>query len=98
MEIKNSVEDGMMTVEIVGAINYEGAKVLKRFLDGAYDEVNQMLINMAQVDYVSSAGMRVILEAELAMKKKKGLVLTNINELVMNAIEVAGFDQFLNIQ
>lgn len=98
MEIKNSVEDGVMTVEIVGAINYEGAKVLKKFLDEVYAEVDQMKIDMAQADYVSSAGMRVILEAELALKKKKGLVLVNVNELVMNAMQVAGFDQFLNIQ
>lgn len=98
MQINKSVEAEAMTVEIVGAINYEGAKELKQFFDSVYDEVIQMTIDMSQADYVSSAGMRVILEAELAMKNKAGLILINVNQMVMEAMHIAGFDKFLNIK
>lgn len=98
MQITNSVTDGIMTIGIVGTLNYDGANDLKQFLSGVYSQVSGMIIDMAEMEYVSSAGMRVILEAELQMKKKQGLEIINVNDIVMDALHLSGFDKFLKIR
>lgn len=98
MQINHTVDNDIMTVTIEGAINYDGANDLKQFLDGVYSTVAGMVIDMTKADYVSSAGMRVILEAELQMKKRAGLTLVGVNDLIKDAFHMSGFDRFLNIK
>ncbi len=58
----------------------------------------QLLMDFAQVDYLSSAGMRVLLSAAKKLKVKGGKCLfCAINEDVMEMIKMAGFEQILNI-
>ena len=89
----------------------EGELVLEGRLDtltapGAEEVFNQMaerfekiVLNMAGMEYVSSAGLRTLKRLHMAMKKKNGsLVLTNVRKMVMEVFEMTGFAGLLNFE
>ena len=89
----------------------EGELVLEGRLDTltgpeAEEDFNQMaerfekiVLNMAGVEYVSSAGLRTLKRLHMAMKKKNGsLVLTNVRKMVMEVFEMTGFAGLLNFE
>ena len=89
----------------------EGELVLEGLLDTltapeAEEVFNQMaerfekiVLNMAGVEYVSSAGLRTLKRLHMAMKKKNGnLVLTNVRKMVMEVFEMTGFAGLLNFE
>lgn len=59
---------------------------------------NSLTLDMAGVEYVSSAALRAILNANDMMEKKGGLKLININQKVMEILRITGFTNYLNIQ
>lgn len=68
------------------------------FLDvaGKFDRV---VLNMAKLEYISSAGLRVLKRIHMAMKKKQGeLVLKNVNKMVMEVFEMTGFVGLLKFE
>lgn len=87
---------------------------LKIVLEGRLDtmtapeleaEINQSLANtetltldFSKLDYISSAGLRVLLSAHKAMSSKGGMKVTNVNEIVREVFEVTGFADILTIE
>lgn len=60
---------------------------------------DRIVLNMAQMDYVSSAGLRVIKRMHMAMRKKGGeLVLKNVGKMVMEVFEITGFAGLLKFE
>lgn len=56
-----------------------------------------VILNMGQLEYVSSAGLRIIKVLHMAMRKKQGkLILKNVNKMVMEVFEMTGFAGLLN--
>ncbi|MDD6207619.1 MAG: STAS domain-containing protein [Clostridiales bacterium] len=63
------------------------------------ERFDRVILNMEQLDYISSAGLRVIKILHMAMKKKDGeLVLSNVNKMVMEVFELVGFAGLLKFQ
>ena len=62
-------------------------------------DATELVVNMAQLEYVSSAGLRALLAAHKAMTKRGGsMVVTNVGEVVSEVFEVTGFSDILTIQ
>ena len=55
-------------------------------------------IDLQETDYISSAGLRVLLAAQKSMKKQGSMVVTNVNEVIHEIFEVTGFLDILTIQ
>ncbi len=63
------------------------------------DRYGTLILNMEQLDYLSSAGLRILKKAHVAMKKKGGeLILTNVNDMIQEVFEMTGFAGILTIQ
>ncbi len=97
MIINSNKEGETLTISLQGIFDYAAASEFKEYTKGGYMGVWDLVIDMAELSYISSAGMRVLLESELIMKKRGGMKLINVNEDVMGVIKMAGFDRFLNI-
>ena len=67
---------------------------LKKLLDGA----ETLTFDFSSLDYISSAGLRVLLSAHKAMSAKGGLKITNVNEVVSEVFDVTGFSDILTIE
>ncbi len=69
----------------------------KAFLDAA-ERFNTLTLNMEGLEYLSSAGLRAIKRAHVALRRKGGtLTIKNVNETVMEVLEITGFAEMLNL-
>ena len=99
MTVKKEKADGTLTVSVEGAIDVKTAPELKESLNGELEDVNLVIFDLKDTVYTSSAGLRVILGAYQTMTKKGGrMILKNVNEVFYNALQSAGFTQFLEIE
>ena len=67
---------------------------LKRSLDG----VESLTIDFSKLDYISSAGLRVLLSAHKVMSSKGGMKITHVNEIIREVFDVTGFADILTIE
>ena len=95
MEIIKTVNNDELVVSLNGRLDTTTAPELESFLSENLSGVNALTIDCQNLNYVSSAGLRVILGAQ---KKIKGLVLTNVQPLVMEVFEITGFVDILTIK
>ena len=99
MTVKKEKKDGVLTVFVDGSIDVKTAPELKELLSGELEDVTQVIFDLADTAYTSSAGLRVILGTFQDMKKKGGgMKLRHVNEVFYDALKAAGFTQFLEIE
>jgi anti-sigma B factor antagonist len=74
------------------------APALEAELNQALNGVESLILDFGKLDYISSAGLRVLLAAHKAMSGKGGLKVTNVNEIVREVFDVTGFADILTIE
>jgi anti-anti-sigma factor len=99
MEISQNEEKGIVTIAIKGRLDAdssaEAESVVKDALGG---ETNRLLFNLGELEYLSSAGLRVLLSAAKEMRRRDGkIVLCALNEFVKEIFEVSGFQSLIPI-
>jgi anti-anti-sigma factor len=99
MEITQKEENGIVAIVIKGRLDAdsspEAEKVVKEALEG---QTNQVLFNLSALEYLSSAGLRVLLGAAKEMRRREGkIVLCSLNEFVKEIFEVSGFQSLIPI-
>lgn len=99
MEVKFNKQDSSLTVAISGNIDTVTAPELDSKLQENISDVKDLVLDFAAVDYISSAGLRVILMANQQMEDVDGnLTIKNVNEDVRDVFEMTGFDSLLNLE
>ena len=88
----------MFTVAIEGRLDTTTAPQLEKFLSENSKGIKDMVIDMAKLEYISSAGLRVILGAHKKMSKIGSLKLINVCDEVMEVFEMTGFTDILDIE
>ena len=92
----NRCLNAVLTLE--GRLDTTTASQLEEAMGAAAAEADGITLDMAALEYVSSAGLRVLLKAEKALKEKGGgLTLRAPSEGVMEVLRITGFDTLLNI-
>ena len=66
-----------------------------KFLDNG---VTVLTLDFAELEYISSAGLRVLLAAQKVMNKQGGMVIRHVNETIMEVFEITGFSEVLTIE
>jgi anti-sigma B factor antagonist len=99
MEITQKEEKGVISISIKGRLDADSApeaeKVVKEALAGP---TNRVLFNLGDLEYLSSAGLRVLLSATKEMRRRDGkIVLCSLNEFVKEIFEVSGFQSLIPI-
>lgn len=98
MKIEHFEKDGIIEIKPYGVLSYHGAAELSEFIKNNSKGIKKMIIDLAEVDYSSSAGIRTLMEAELNMHKLGGLELYNVNDTIMNVFKMTGLDSIFNIK
>ena len=96
MKIDFNKNDGILDVNIEGRLDTITAPELEKFLCENCAEIQSLILNCEKLEYVSSAGLRVLLAAQ--KKMKNSMKLTNVCELVMEVFEMTGFADVLVIE
>ena len=98
MEIKKTLEGEKLTVAISGRLDTTTAPELEEALKESMDGISELVIDFTETEYISSAGLRVLLTAHKAMAAKGGMKICNVNEVVQEVFEVTGFADILTIE
>ena len=98
MEVKFNKQDSTLTVAISGNIDTVTAPELDTKLQENLSDVKDLILDFAAVDYISSAGLRVILMANQQLEDADGtMTIKNANDDVRDVFEMTGFDSLLNL-
>ena len=81
-----------------GWVDSTNASELEQSVNAYVDDYDTLILDLGGVDYISSAGLRVIVAAHKSMEDKGGLILRNLNRNVTDIIRLTGFDKKLNIE
>ena len=93
MNIEKECNGAVITLKVSGRLDTTTAPALETI--GSCD---QLIMDFADLEYISSAGLRVILKAQKAMSAKDGMKLLHVNETIMEIFEITGFSDILTIE
>jgi anti-anti-sigma factor len=98
MTINKVQENGKLTLSIEGRLDTTTAPQLQEALIPSFDEAKEITLDFAELAYVSSAGLRVLLLGQKTAKAKSAsMILKNVSEEVMEVLEMTGFSAMLTI-
>ena len=98
LEISTHSENGKGTIELIGELDTTSSVEFEKSLDGFLDDLTDLTIDMKKLEYITSAGLRVLLYIEQTMEDQGEMRVINVCEDVMDVFEVSGFSEVLNIQ
>lgn len=98
MKINKISEGSKLTIHIEGRLDTSTSPELSKELDSSLEGVTQLVFDLAQLEYISSSGLRVLLSAQKAMNGKGTMAVKNVSELVMEIFEITGFTEILTIE
>ena len=96
IEIKKSKEE--IILEITGRLDTTTAPALDKTINENLDGIKSLVLDFKCLEYISSAGLRVLLSAQKKMKQVGTMKIINVCELVMEVFEMTGFSDVLNIE
>jgi anti-anti-sigma factor len=99
MEIIQKEENGIVSIAIKGRLDADSSAEAETVVkDALKEETNRLLFNLGELEYLSSAGLRVLLSAAKEMRRRDGkIVLCALNEFVKEIFEVSGFQSLIPI-
>lgn len=97
MTIEKKQNGTALTIALEGRLDTTTAPELEKELN-ALGNVNELTLDFGKLEYISSAGLRVLLAAHKIMSRKGGMKVTNVNEIVNEVFEVTGFSDILTIE
>ncbi len=98
LNINKTVENNTAVVSLEGRLDTVTAPELEKALMELIPDLTELKLDFTDLDYISSAGLRVLLAAQKAMNKQGSMTLTHVNEAVMEILEVTGFTDILTIR
>jgi len=95
----NKTQNGKdLTLALEGRLDTMTAPSLETELNEDLKEAETLTLDFSKLEYISSAGLRVLLSAHKVMSAKGGMKVTNVNEIVREVFEVTGFADILTIE
>ena len=98
LNINKTIENGKAAFSLEGRLDTVSAPELEAELKDALDGVSELTLDLEKLEYISSAGLRVLLAAQKEMNKRGTMKVTHVGETIMEIFEVTGFSDILTIE
>ena len=99
MNIQKKLEGQTLTLSLEGRLDTTTAPELEAVVRSSLEGVGSLVMDLAGLDYLSSAGLRVLLSAQKQMNRKKGkMVVRHVCETIMEVFDMTGFSDILTIE
>lgn len=98
MTISKQMNGTTLTLAPEGRLDTMTSPELEKELNASLDGADTLMLDFSRLDYISSAGLRVLLSAHKTMAGKGGMVIRNVNEIVREVLDVTGFSDILTIE
>ena len=98
MTIEKNVTGNELTMVITGRLDTVTAPQLESDLKENLEGKEKLVLDFKSLEYISSAGLRVLLMAQKAMNKQGKMIVRNVNETISEVFEITGFSDMLTIE
>lgn len=98
MTVEKIVNGEELTLKVTGRIDTTNAKEFEEKAVSAAEGVKNLVLDFAELDYISSAGLRVVLVLIKQMKRQGSMLVTNTNDMVKEIFEVTGFADLVDVK
>ena len=98
MEIKKNQSGDSLVVEITGRLDAATAPQLEKELNSSLEGIKILTLDFKQLEYIASAGLRVLLVAQKRMNKQGKMTIKNVSNEIKEVLDMTGFINFLNIE
>ena len=98
MNIEMNRNGNALTVNVIGRLDTTTAPQMEKELDAGMEGVENLVIDCEKLEYISSAGLRLLLKLQKKMSALGGMKLLHVNDANMEVFAITGFDQILTIE
>lgn len=98
MTIKKMRNGDELTIALAGRLDTNTAPDLELELKGSIGDVKKLVFDMEKLEYISSAGLRVLLYAQKVMNRQGEMKVCHVNELISEVFDITGFTELLTIE
>ena len=98
MTINKTSNGTNLIIALEGRLDTTTAPQLETEVKSTLSNVKDLTFDFSRLDYISSAGLRVLLSAQKVMNKQGNMRITNVNETIMEVFDVTGFVDILTIE
>ncbi len=98
MTITKNLEGKKLTVALEGRLDTGTSPQLEAELKTAVNGIEELVLDLKDLAYMSSAGLRVLLAAQKVMNRQGSMKVINVNETISEIFEITGFNEILTIE
>ena len=98
MEIIKKFEGKQLTIALVGELNTTTAPEFDKVIKDDLKGISSLILDFGKLEYLSSAGLRVLLLAQKTMNQQGNMVVRNVNSQILDIFEMTGFTNILTIE
>lgn len=97
MTINMNKNGATLTMMLDGRLDGTTAKILEQAVEKETDGISELIIDLEKLEYISSAGLRVLLAAQRKMKKSGSMKVIHAKDMVMEVLDITGFCDILTV-
>ena len=98
MTINKINDDAALTIELAGRLDTVSAPQLEAELKKSISGIETLVFDFEKLEYLSSAGLRVLLASQKVMNRQGKMIIKNVNSTIMDIFEVTGFSDILTVE
>ena len=98
MKITKKIENTMLNIALEGRLDTITAPEFEQELNDSLNGITDFVLDLEKLDYISSAGLRVILKAQKIMNTQGRMKLTHVKDTIMEVFDITGFANILTIE
>ena len=98
MTINKEIQDKTMSLKLAGRLDTTTSPELEEELKASLDGIEDLRMDFSELEYISSAGLRILLAAQKTMNKQGTMSITGVNDTIMEIFEITGFSDILTIK
>ena len=98
MTVTKTLEEKVLNVKVEGRLDTATAPALEEELAEVMDEVEELVFDLEGLEYMSSAGLRILLATQKKMAQKGGMKVVNVNDVIKEIFDITGFSDILTIE
>ena len=97
LNINKTTDNGVATIALEGRLDTVTSPELESVIKETVEGITELILDFTNLEYISSAGLRVLLAAHKTMTKQGSMKVVNVNSTIMEIFEVTGFSDILEI-
>ena len=98
LQVEKQKEGKTLIMSLIGKLDTVTAPQLKETIDDSLLDADKLILDFQELEYTSSAGLRVLLTVYKMMADREGLIIRNVNDTIMEVFASVGFTRFIKIE